>query len=140
MILDGERERVCAWVNEHIRDGRDITERYEALGALSPVGELIGGFVFYDWIKMDGGGNVYLAAAGSGPWLTRGNLNIWFSYAFRQLDCHRITAIVAKSNRKSRAIIERVGFIREGCIRASRGPGKDSILYGMLKDECKWIG
>jgi len=140
MILYGERERVCAFVNAAIRDGSDVTARYEALGALSKDGELIGGFVFFDHQRRPGGGNIFLAAAGAGNWLTRGNLKIWFEYAFCQLGCHRITAIVAKSNTISRQIVERLGFKREGCIRGSRGPGKDSILYGLLKEECKWIG
>jgi RimJ/RimL family protein N-acetyltransferase len=140
MILAGDRERVCAFVNAMVRDGTPITEKYEALGAIDKEGNLLGGFVFYDITRTPNGGNVMLAAAGSGPWLTRLNLRTWFEYPFNQLECHRITCIIAKSNTISRKIVERLGFVMEGCIRGSRDPGKDSILYGMLRDECKWIG
>ena len=139
MILVGDRERVCEFVNSMIRDGSPITDKYEALGAIDKSGKLIGGFVFYDVRKSPNGGNVMLAAAGSGPWLTRLNLKTWFEYSFDQLGCHRVTSIIAKSNTVSRNIAERIGFVMEGCIRGSRDPGKDSILYGMLKEECKWI-
>jgi RimJ/RimL family protein N-acetyltransferase len=140
MILAGDRERVCAFVNSMVRDGTPITEKYEALGAIDKEGKLIGGMVFYDVTRTPNGGNVMVAAAGSGPWLTRLNLRAWFGYPFIQLGCHRITCIVAKPNTKSRNTVERLGFSIEGCIRSSRDPGKDSIIYGMLRDECKWIG
>jgi RimJ/RimL family protein N-acetyltransferase len=139
MILAGERERVCAFVNAAIRDGDDISERYEALGALDIDGKLIGGFVYYDYMWRPDGGNVWIAVAGQGRWLTRKNLRIWFRYPFVQLGCNRVTSIVAKSNRKSRNLVERLGARREGCVRDIRGPGKSSILYGMLKSECRWL-
>jgi RimJ/RimL family protein N-acetyltransferase len=139
MILAGDRERVAAFVNARIRDGHDISKGYEALGALDESGNLIGGFVFYNWTQYPDGGDVWIAVAGGGPWLTRANLREWFSYPFLQLGCNRVTSLVAKSNRKSRELVERLGGVREGRIRGARGPGKASIIYGMLKSECKWI-
>jgi RimJ/RimL family protein N-acetyltransferase len=137
-MIGGDRHAVCDFVNAAIRDGADITERYEALGAVDATGRIIGGFIFYDWERANG--NIYIAAAGSGAWVTPGNLRVWFSYPFNQLKCNRITSMVAKSNKVSREMTERLGFKREGCIRAARGPGKDSIVYGMLRNECRWIG
>lgn len=140
MILAGDRALVCAFVNAAIRDDEDIVEKYEALGAVDDRGKLIGGFVYYNYEKKPDGGNVWIACAGHGPWLTRQNLRVWFEYPFVQLGCHRCTSLIAKSNRKSRDLVERLGAKREGCIRGARGPGKDSIIYGLLREEAeRWI-
>ena len=138
LILVGERERVRDFVCSRIRDCA-VTDRYEALGAVDQDGTIIGGFVFYDWRRAPGGGDIMLAAAGSGPWVTRGNLRAWFSYPFVQLGCNRMSSVVAKSNRLSRDMTERLGFRREGCVRGSFGPGRDGILYGLLAQECNFI-
>lgn len=138
MILVGHRELVRDFVCARIRDCT-ISDRYEAMGALDRAGNLIGGFVFYDWRQSPGGGDIMLAAAGSGPWVTKGNLRFWFRYPFQQLSCNRITSLVAKKNRVSREMTERLGFKREGCARGAFGPGRDGILYGMLREECKFI-
>jgi RimJ/RimL family protein N-acetyltransferase len=139
LILVGERERVRDFVCARIADCA-VSERYEALGAVDRDGVLIGGFVFYDWRWAPGGGDIMLAAAGGGPWVTKGNLRAWFSYPFVQLGCNRITSVVSKKNRVSREMTERLGFKREGCVRGAFGPGKDGVLYGLLAQECKFTG
>lgn len=70
--------------------------------------------------------------------LTRGMLNAVFSYPFIQLDRARLTARTRANNAQVRRKIRRLGFKPEGRLRRYFGDD-DAMIYGMLKDECKWI-
>ncbi len=112
---------------------------YEALGALDTAGDMIGGFVYSEHRPCPGGGSVAICAAGERDWLSRGNLAVFLGYPFHQLQCNRISALVAKSNARARGVIERLGFKAEGKIRGAFGPGKDGIYYGLIREECRWL-
>lgn len=59
-------------------------------------------------------------------------------YAFRTLGLHRMAAIVVCENRASIALLERLGFRREGRTIKSFWDGEhwiDDFLYGMLEEE-----
>jgi len=141
MILVGEKERVAAWVSSRIRHQEPFLTGYEALGAVDASGRLIGGFVYSELRHFEGiGGIVSICAAGERDWLSRRNLKVFLgSYPFGQLGCHRMQATVAKSNRRARDVIERLGFKNEGTIRGGHGPGRDAILYGLLSQESIWF-
>lgn len=139
MILTGQKEHVAAWVAGRIKHQEPFITGYEALGALDTAGRLIGGFVYSELRSFDGGGCISICAAGERDWLSRGNLRVFLgSYPFGQLGCHRMQATVAKSNRRARTVIERLGFKNEGTIRGGHGPGRDAILYGLLAQESVW--
>ena len=142
LILTGQRDVVAAWVAHQIRDMREPpTKDFEAIGALDADGNLIGGFVYTEYRRLgDGTFNICLTAAGHGYWLTRSNLRAFMSYPFRQLNCSRMSAVIAKGNRKSRNIAERLGFVLEGKLRWWNGAGHDAVIYSLLRSECRWIG
>jgi RimJ/RimL family protein N-acetyltransferase len=135
MILAGQSEHVAAWVISRVRDPIELPGGYEAIGALDQNGQLIGGWIYTNYREHD----IQICAAGSGNWLTRGNLREFFGYPFNQLGCIRITAAIAKANKLSREISERLGFRLEGTLRHGLAPNRDLLLYGMLKEDCKWI-
>lgn len=59
-------------------------------------------------------------------------------YGFRHLALHRISAAVGPDNAASIALIERLGFSYEGCIRDhvhTNGAWRDSLLYSVLEHE-----
>ncbi|CAM2769220.1 GNAT family protein [Saccharomonospora xinjiangensis] len=59
-------------------------------------------------------------------------------FAFGQLGLHRVTAAVGPDNRAGLALVERVGFTREGVLRDhvhTNGAWRDSVLYSMLAPE-----
>ena len=85
-----------------------------------------------------GGGEIQMWAAGEG-WLSRRTLRVLLGYPFGQLGCHRITAIVAKKNRRSRRLVEGLGFKLEGVAREGMRPGVDACIYSLLKRECRWV-
>lgn len=61
-------------------------------------------------------------------------------YAFRHLDMNKVDIRAAIHNRKSRAIPERLGFIREGTVCQAEwlyDHYVDHVVYGMLKEE--WL-
>jgi RimJ/RimL family protein N-acetyltransferase len=60
------------------------------------------------------------------------------NHCFRQLRVQRVTARTRVSNVKVARVIERAGFRREGIVRSYYPGGEDAILFGMLRDECRW--
>jgi hypothetical protein len=51
----------------------------------------------------------------------------------------RITAMARPDNPKSIRILEHLGFRYEGYLRMGIDGRWDGLLYGMLRDECRWI-
>ena len=56
------------------------------------------------------------------------------SYPFVQLDCHRITALVNKRNKRARKMVQRLGFVEEGKLRKAASDG-DIFIYGLLPQD-----
>ncbi|HJX18964.1 MAG TPA: GNAT family protein [Acidiferrobacterales bacterium] len=113
---------------------------FEAIGFSLDGGQLIGGVVYTSYYRLaDGTGDISLTAAGAPGWLTKATLRVIFGYPFRQISCSRVTALTSKPNRRSRDLLERLGFVHEGTIRGAFGCGRDGILYGMIREQCKWI-
>lgn len=138
MILLDQKEAVASWVLERIKDSE--TERfdrqwYETLGFLDKDKKLNGGVVYFNYV----GHAIEAMAAGEGYWLTPRKTQMIFIYPFVYLGCRRMTVIAARRNKKSRRFIERLGFTFEGCLRKGMSDGQNAIIYGMLKEECRWI-
>lgn len=60
------------------------------------------------------------------------------NYGFEQLDLHRISAAIGPDNAPSIALVQRLGFQYEGCIRDhvyTNGAWRDSLLYSLLAPE-----
>lgn len=140
MILAGERERVALWVANRIRDLREPPVRdYEAIGVTNE-GRLIGGVIYAEYREIyPGQHDIRMHCAGEPGWLTRASLAVFFGYPFRQLACIRVTATVARANRRALDMNRRLGFVIEGCLRDGYGAGRDGLLLSMLRRECRWI-
>src|SRR5690349_3238467 len=97
-------------------------------------GTLIAGLVYREYTGRD----IQLSIAADSPkWCTKRTLRYLLGYPFLQLKCARVTAIVAKKNKRSRTLVERLGFKLEGTIRRAF-PKDHGLIYGMLREECKW--
>nr|CRH05499.1 conserved protein of unknown function. Putative Acyl-CoA N-acyltransferase [Candidatus Magnetococcus massalia] len=79
-------------------------------------------------------------AALSPRWCRRDVLRAAFAYPFEQLGCRRITSLVPRSNQKSRRLAEGLGLRLEGVVRCAMEGDEDAMVYGMLKEECRWLG
>ena len=81
---------------------------------------------------------MHVAARPGARWATREFLYHAFNYPFNALGCHRVTGLVKVDNLAAQKFDEKIGFIREGLMREAMD-GKDAIVYGMLKTECRWL-
>lgn len=72
-------------------------------------------------------------------WCNRLVLKAIFVYPFLQLKCKRVTALVESTNQPIQAFLCRVGFQQEGILRQGYASGGDAVIFGMLRDECRWL-
>jgi [ribosomal protein S5]-alanine N-acetyltransferase len=73
-----------------------------------------------------------------GKGLARDAVTAVIDFAFARLDLHRIEADVDPRNARSLALLERLGFRREGCLRERyqvNGEVQDAVLLGLLRSE-----
>lgn len=98
-------------------------------------GVLVGGVIWHNYRKHD----IELTAAGEPGWMLPQGVRQVFAYPFLQLGVARITTITGRKNKRARSTDERLGFRLEGVIRKGLDGREDAILYGMTRDECKWI-
>jgi RimJ/RimL family protein N-acetyltransferase len=131
----GEDERVCQWVAQRL-DVSNWGPDPVGIG-LEQDGELIAGVVFnqYDEANV----NMHIASEPGKNWLTREFLTCCFAYPFVQLGVNRVTGLVRTDNLPAQKFDEHLGFKREGLVRRAYTDGTDMIVYGMLKEECKWL-
>ena len=85
--------------------------------------------------------NIEMSAAfepGSG-WATKATLRQLFAYPFVQNDYVRLTTITARSNKVARKGNVALGFKLEGVARKSIDGREDAMIYGMLREDCRFI-
>ena len=98
-------------------------------------GQLIAGAVYHDYRD----GQIEASIASDSPrWATRSVLYSLFAYPFIQCDANRLLVTCDESNDKAMKMNKQLGFTPEGILRQMYYPN-DAIIWGMLKDECKWI-
>jgi RimJ/RimL family protein N-acetyltransferase len=79
-----------------------------------------------------------LAQRSWGKGLAKDAVTTVIEFAFETLDLHRIEADVDPRNARSLALLERLGFRREGCLRERylvNGEIQDALLLGLLRPE-----
>ena len=69
--------------------------------------------------------------------MSRRVLRAIFTAAFTQ--ARRLTAEVEPDNRRALRQVQRMGFIYEGYRRLGLEGTRDQLVYGMLKEDCKYL-
>lgn len=145
MIAWEPRKKIAQAVFGQIRDASvseqflSRTDDYVTLGFTSDGSRLVGGVVYFNWCSP----SVQVAAAGLPGWLTPDRVRAMFAFPFVAMpeqgyDIQVIVSHVAKPNKRARRFNERLGFREVGKVpRAANG--KDSIIFAMTKDECRWL-
>ena len=89
----------------------------------------------YSIISMwDGGGHAEISFASDNPrWATREAVNLVLGTPFYTLGVSRLTARIEKRLKRSRKLVEGVGFKREGAMREATRDGRTVIIYGLLR-------
>lgn len=82
---------------------------------------------------------IHVVAREHALWCTDDILWHVFNYPFGQLKLGRCTVPVLSGNEASIRMIEAVGFTYEGTLRKGGKEGQDILLYGMLREECRWL-
>lgn len=84
--------------------------------------------------------NVFLSIGSTNPrWATRTNIGAVGKWLFEDLHNNRISAYAKKQNKRSRKLMEGIGFKYEGNMRGACTDG-DIIMYGLLKeDHQQWL-
>lgn len=128
---DGVNFLVCA---EDAEPTREVPEDAET----TPVGEIAipwvrephaTGMMMY-WVAPPHQGNGYVTEA----------TELLLDHAFRERRLAKVWATVLESNEASRHVLEKVGFVEEGCQRKETfmdGERVDSYRYGILAEE--WL-
>lgn len=129
-------KEVCEWIESII--GHDIHfYGYVAIG-MKRRGEFLAGVLFDKFSKREC--HMHIASARGTRWATDEAIRRAFTFPFETLSRERITVETPVSNIEARKFNEHIGFIQEGVKRLSSDTGEDAIVYGMLRDECRWIG
>lgn len=140
-LILGRDHGVAEWVARQL-DGFDHAEDFglgSAIG-IAKDGVLICGVVYNNFHKGRHGNTVGMTIFASSPkWINRGTLRALFHYPFVQLGCVRVTALTAKRNKRARRFLEGLGFQLEGVSRKAFDGRMDAMIYGLLRDECKWL-
>lgn len=79
-----------------------------------------------------------LAQAHWGTGLMRQAVDAVLRWTFRQDQIDRVHAYVRIDNRRSQRLLDRSGFVREGCLRSyrvCRGHPHDFFIYGLLRSD-----
>ena len=125
-------ERVILQWEENFDGGKDIT-----LGIFEN-GEYIGNIGLHDINRYISSGMIgyWLAESGQGRGIMTDCVRVLTGYGFDSLDLNRIYIYCASGNKKSRAVPERLGFVREGILQDGEclyGTFHDLVVYGMVK-------
>lgn len=140
MIVAGYDRDVAEWVQERLplleleeRDGRPL---YTAIGWADDTGRLVAGVVYDTYTRI----SIDMHIAGVGAWWNPIFSREAFRYPFEQLSVKRVTSRTAADNTVGLRFVKAIGFTYEGRIRQALPGGKDLIILGMLKSECRWLG
>ncbi|MFF1546014.1 GNAT family N-acetyltransferase [Streptomyces sp. NPDC058291] len=63
------------------------------------------------------------------------------TYAFKELGLHRVSAAIGPDNTASIAVVQQLGFAREGVLRDhvfTNGAWRESVLFSVLAHEWSW--
>ena len=135
-ILPDKNDLITNWVCKGLGCGKEWLDNHLTFG-FARCGKMLGGLIFHNYRpKTEVWWTVYTTDK---RWCNRRMLKTMFSIAFNGLKCRRISLLVSKSNAASYNFVKKLGFQQEGMFRAYRENGEDCYIFGMLKEECKWI-
>jgi len=134
------------------------TVRYDRPGEMVAWAEDRIGFAFHDearaiGLEQDGalvavtlfdrfsssGCNMHVVALPDRPWLTRGYARHVAAYPFIQCGFRRVTLLIAADNARAIRFAEHFGCTLEGRLREAAHNGRDELVYGLLRRECRWL-
>ena len=137
-VVSGEelQPAIAEWVAAKVPQMRLGDSPFTAIGLDKAAGYLQDGIVYSTYSGNDIVLSIALLNKRS---ISRRFIEEGFKYPFIQLNCARVTVMVARDNRASHEFVKRLGWKKEGVLREWFEDGQDAIVYGMLRRECRWI-
>ena len=133
-LVFGHDEYVAKWVQQRIPAAPDFGP-CTAIGVADD-NRLIAGVVYNNFH----GYMVEVSMASIDPrWCNRRTMRALFKYPFEQLKVRRLQITMAKRDKKTRKLFERMGFKFEGTGRQAWPDGTDACVYSLLRHECRWL-
>jgi RimJ/RimL family protein N-acetyltransferase len=133
-IVYGEDDRFLRWIEARV----DAKFPKDAVAfGLEKDGEILAAYAYDNYTNHSI--CMHVAAVEGKNWLTKELLWRSFAYPFLQLNCHRVTALVKENNVQCRKFVENHGFTQEGILRENFPDKSNMIVYGLLKDECRFL-
>jgi RimJ/RimL family protein N-acetyltransferase len=133
-LVFGRDDEVASWAGQQLKRSplgglsRGFVKPFTTIGICN-AGHYTGAYVFNDFNWPD----IEITVVGRGA-ITRDAFKAAAHYVFVQLGCIRVSARVRSDNIRLIKMMERIGFVREGCVRR-HFIDADGILMGMLKEE-----
>jgi len=135
---DKWRQAVFEYIKPKAHINEDLKDQYSYIGFIEN-NNILGGLLFSDY----DGHNIFVHLALETPRVCqRRFIKMMFSYCFIQLKCSRMTAMCVNGYTRNERLLKGVGFTKEGVIRKVmkvKDKFVDSAIYGMLKEECRWV-
>jgi RimJ/RimL family protein N-acetyltransferase len=132
-VLFGADEVVAEFVKQRVSN--TSFSQFTALGVVRN-NRLVAGVVYHRFRQID---IEVVIAADTANWCFPATMRTLFAYPFGQLGVQRISAVVGRKNKMSRKLVKGLGFKEEGCCRKALDNGEDAFIYGILREECKFI-
>lgn len=136
-LVYGCDAQVAAWVEQLMPAfaGDDHFGVCTAIG-IAEGSQLIAGAVFHNYRGHD----IEISFAATDPrWASRQRIRAIFGYPFHQLGVVRLTTVTGRKNKRARKLDEGLGFKLEGVLRKGYDGQQDAMIYGLLREECRWI-
>lgn len=137
-ISGNQRQRGLDWAVPKLGTG-DVARWDKASCLILEKGNDIVACVVYTNWHLANSVEISIASLGRN-WLTRPFLAAAFGNPFTNWRMRRVNLRIASNNLKSIRFAEHLGFVLEGRLREEDAPGVDTLVYGMKKEECRFLG
>lgn len=134
-VVTNAHDFVCNWVYRKIGSPTPRVP-FTTIALTDDAGRIMAACVYLNYHGHD----IEMVFAAEHPkWCRKDALHVFFAFPFIQAKCIRVTACIAKRNKRARKMVVGLGFKQEGTVRHGIAPGTDAVIYGMLASECKWL-
>ena len=132
------KQKIFNWLQPKSNIWRKLEDNDRLVGFVEG-SKIIGALMFSDY----DGNNIFVHLSIDDPRACqRRYIKFMFNYCFITAKCNRMTALCENNYERNEKLLQGVGFTKEGIIRqgyCKNGKFVDGAVYGMLKQECKWI-
>lgn len=137
MLLYGADKEVREWCSLGLYGDLDSFNEQDIAIGITKNNKLIAGVVYNNYVRNT---SIEMSIYSiDKSWATRHNIKALFNYPFTQLKLRRVTALCSANERDVMKFLEKLGFKQEGIHREAHPKGGDSISYGMLRNECRYL-